>query len=102
MKKFLSDLLKRVSSRKFLLAFSGAITLALNQQWTEFVGVITAYLIAEGAGDAVERFKGGVSQFDSYVNTETDDDEVDTTVVETGKPIPTDTPLFNEELKEED
>ena len=96
----MKDFLKRITSRKFLLAVCGVVTFALNQQWTEMVGAITAYLIAEGAGDAVERFKGGVSQVNSYVNTPQDDDyEVDTSVVESGK---TGTPLFNEEVKEDD
>lgn len=101
MKKFLSDLFHRVTSRKFLLALFGAGTLAVNQQWTEFVGVITSYLVAEGAGDAVERFKGGVSTLDKYVNpvSQNVDDEVDTTVIETGKGG---IPLFNEEVKEDD
>lgn len=56
MLKFLGNLVKRLTSRKFLLALSAGALLAANQQWTELVAVAVAYVTAEGAGDAVERY----------------------------------------------
>ena len=100
MKKFLADLFQRVTSRKFIVAVLGAITLASNGQWNEFTLLILGYLTAEGAGDVVERFKGGVGTLNSYVNPEshnTDDSDIDTSSVVSGRD---DIPLFYEELKE--
>lgn len=56
MKKFLADLIQRLTSRKFLLAVSAAALLAANKQWNELVGVVIAYIGAEGIGDAAQRF----------------------------------------------
>lgn len=100
MKKFLEDMFQRATSRKFIITVIGLATLASNTQWTEFTALILGYLTAEGAGDVVERFKSSTSTLDSYVNPQSHniDEEVDTSVVVSGK----DTPLFNEEIKEED
>lgn len=98
MKKFLADMFQRATSRKFIITVIGLATLGSNGQWTEFTALILGYLTAEGAGDVVERFKGGVGTLDGYVNPMSqNDDEVDTSEVVTGK----DTPLFNEEVKED-
>lgn len=40
MKNYLTPL----TSRKFLLAAAGLLTLAANEQWTEFVVVLMGYL----------------------------------------------------------
>lgn len=94
----MKDFLARLTSRKFLVTVIGLAVLATSDQWTEFTALILGYLTAEGAGDAVERFKSGVSTLDGYVNptSQNEDDEVDTTSVTTGN-----MPLFNEEIKEE-
>jgi hypothetical protein len=98
MKNFINDLIKRVTSRKFLITVAGLVTLAGNGQWTEFTALVLGYLTAEGASDVVDRFKSGVGTLDGYVNPESQNiEDVDTSTVVTGK----DTPLFNEEVKED-
>lgn len=56
MKKFLSDLIKRLTSRKFLLTLGTALILVANQQWTELVILVSGYVGVEGLGDATQRF----------------------------------------------
>jgi hypothetical protein len=53
MKTFLKSLL----TRKFLLALGSFITLVANGQYTEALGVVSAYILAEGAADTVSRVK---------------------------------------------
>ena len=53
MKTFARSLL----TRKFLLALGAFITLCANGQYTEAVGVVSAYILAEGAADTVSRLK---------------------------------------------
>lgn len=57
MKKFLADLIGRLTSRKFLITLGTALILVANQQWNELVLLVSAYLASEGAGDVVERFQ---------------------------------------------
>jgi hypothetical protein len=52
----MKDFIKRLSSRKFLLAVAAMITAAANQQWHVFAATAFAYLGSEGLGDAVGRF----------------------------------------------
>ena len=54
---FLSGLIKRLTSRKFLLTLSAALVLVANQQWTELVALVSVYVGSEGLGDAAERYK---------------------------------------------
>jgi hypothetical protein len=54
---YLTNLIKRLTSRKFLLTVAGGLTLAANGQWTELVALISVYIGTEGAGDVVDRFK---------------------------------------------
>lgn len=56
MKKFLADLIKRLTSRKFLLTVGTALILISNQQWQELVVLIGAYVGVEGLSDAAERY----------------------------------------------
>lgn len=94
-------LIRRFTSRKFLLSVAGLVTLALNGQWNEFTFVLLGYVGAEGGADLVERLKTGVSTLNTYVNSESHNDvdieEVDTTRIITGKA----TPMFDEEPIEE-
>ena len=53
--KFIGELVKRFSSRKFLLTLAGGLTLAANQQWTELVILLTGYTGIEGFADITQR-----------------------------------------------
>lgn len=53
MQKFLADFIKRLSSRKFLVAVGGALTAYGNGQDKAAVGIIAAYLGVQGIVDAV-------------------------------------------------
>lgn len=60
MKKFLADLIKRFTSRKFLLTVISALYFYANHQYTEMAATVAAYVIAEGGADvatAYARFK---------------------------------------------
>lgn len=57
MKKFLANLIARLTSRKFLITVGSGLILVANQQWNELVILVSAYIAAEGAGDAVQRFQ---------------------------------------------
>lgn len=53
--------LKRLTSRKFLITVAGItifVTITLpDAAYTAIVTLISAYLVSEGAGDAVERYQ---------------------------------------------
>ena len=100
MKQFITDLVKRLSSRKFLLALGGAYVLYQNKQWGELVALLLGFIAAEGGADIVDKIKTGTKITNEYRNgtSQNDEFEVDTTKIETGKP--TNTPLFDEEIKE--
>lgn len=87
----------RLTSRKFWLTVGGAIVLIANNQWTELVALISAYMLAEGAKDVVEA-KSGVpmlpTPYENLPSIDDDEDKIDTSKVVTGN----DTPLFDEEL----
>lgn len=51
----MNDLKQRLTSRKLWLAVAAFITFALNDQWTEAMGIIVAYIGAEGVADAAGR-----------------------------------------------
>ena len=57
MKKFISDFIKRISSRKFLLALSACLVFYANKQWTELATAVVGYLAAEGFADTAERYQ---------------------------------------------
>ena len=46
-------------SRKFGLAVFGVIQAVVGHRYSEIVPIISAYLVAEGVGDAAARYKGG-------------------------------------------
>ena len=83
----------RLKSRKFWVAVGAFVTFVANQQWTEAMGVVIAYLGLQGVQDT---FKPSDTSPMTEIPT-SQNDEVDTTQVVTGN-----TPLFNEELKDED
>lgn len=56
MQRFLADLIKRLTSRKFMLTVGTALILIANQQYNELVLLIAGYLGVEGLGDAAERY----------------------------------------------
>jgi hypothetical protein len=90
------NLKQRLSSRKLWVAIGTFIVFVANNQWTEAMGVVIAYLGLQGVQDTVGQRYGGSPEISQDVLE--DEIEVDTSVVETGKGIP----LFNEEIKEED
>lgn len=94
----LKETLDRMLSRKFLLALAGAITLMANKEWAAMVTLLLGYIAAEGGADVVDRLKNGAKVANRYINPESQNDEVDTSIITTGKPEPT--PMFNEEVKE--
>lgn len=52
----MKNLIKRFTSRKFLLALAACLTFYANAQYTELAATVIAYLGSEGAADAVQRF----------------------------------------------
>lgn len=52
----MKDLLKRLTSRKFLLTVGGALILIANQQWNELALLLGSYIGIEGASDTAARF----------------------------------------------
>lgn len=88
----------RLLSRKLWLTIATAVVFILNEQYTEAMGVIIAYLGIQGGIDAVSSTRGAVSiPFDVNSSVSQNDDYVvDQSKVVTGKA----TPLFDEEVKE--
>lgn len=56
MQKFTADLIRRLTSRKFLLTLGTALVLYSNGQYTELTVLIAGYIGVEGAGDVAERY----------------------------------------------
>lgn len=60
MKKFLLDLIGRLSSRKFLVTVGGIGAVTMYPQYADkIVQLISVYVTAEGAGDLVKRYADG-------------------------------------------
>ena len=55
-KKFLGDLIKRATSRKFILTVAAALTFYANKQYTELAATVLAYLAVEGGADVVAAY----------------------------------------------
>ena len=81
----MKELLKRLTSRKFLLAVAAALVFYANGQWAELVAVILGYLGVEGGADIAGRFaqikyvapvQKQAELADSFFKQE-DDDDVD-------------------------
>lgn len=53
MKTFIRSLF----TRKFLLVLGTVVTLIANEQYTEAVAAVSAYVLAEGAADTVSRYQ---------------------------------------------
>lgn len=51
----MKDFFMRLTSRKFLLTVAAACILAANNQWAEFVVLVSGYMGIEGLGDAADR-----------------------------------------------
>lgn len=49
--------LKSLLTRKFLLVLGTTIVLIANGQYTEAVAAVSAYVLAEGAADTVQRYQ---------------------------------------------
>ena len=65
MQKYLSRLIVRLTSRKFLVTAAGALALYSSKQYTEFVVLILGYLGVEGGADLVQRYRtGGLTALD--------------------------------------
>lgn len=97
--KFITDLLKRISSRKFLITIAGmGLVVTFPENAPEIVTLTVGYVAAEGVGDAAERYKAQdvkkaetiledtkiqVGQLDDYGTT-----TVDTNTLVPGNEIP--------------
>lgn len=87
MKKFLADLIKRFTSRKFLLTLGTALIFIANQQWNELLALIVAYTGFEGGADIVERYRNvtpDLSKVDTTQLSQLYNDAVDEGVIEPG------------------
>ena len=51
----MKDFIKRLSSRKFLLAVAAFATAAANGEWGVALGAVLGYLGVEGAADVMDR-----------------------------------------------
>ena len=61
----MTEFLKSLLSRKFLLALAGLLTLVANKQYPEAVTVLLGYLGVEGAADVATRVTGNSPTGDS-------------------------------------
>lgn len=55
----MKEFLRRLTSRKFLLAVAALLTLAANNEWHMFAVTAAGYMAAEGAPDVVTRYSQG-------------------------------------------
>lgn len=53
----MKNFLVRLTSRKFLLAVASFCTFMANKQYTEAMGVVVAYVAAEGFSDTAQRYQ---------------------------------------------
>lgn len=59
----MSELIRRFTSRKFLLVLAAGIAAVANGEWTTVLGIVAAYLGVEGALD----YKGQAEEVDPIV-----------------------------------
>lgn len=57
--KQIGGFLGRMTSRKFLLTVALCLIFVANMQYAEAVALAVAFITAEGAGDAVDRYVSG-------------------------------------------
>lgn len=58
MQKFITDLIKRLSSRKFLITLGGVAAVITFPEQAEYIVTLTVTFVgAEGLGDAAERYQ---------------------------------------------
>lgn len=86
----MKDFLKRLTSRKFLLALAASLTFYANGQYTELAATVIAYLGAEGYIDG-KREKAQTNAAPqslgtptTYTPSEPDDDGVDRSAIVAG------------------
>lgn len=89
MKKETADFIKRLTSRKFLVAVSAMLAAAADGQWHVFIIAALGYLGSEGLGDAVGRYSEAKYQkLDADVQTLLSDlkadEDVDKGVITSG------------------
>lgn len=88
---------ERLLSRKLWIAIASFAVFILNDQYTEAMGVIIAYLGIQGGADIVNNSRSVSIPFgNNNAMSQNDDYAVDQSKVVTGKA----TPLFDEEPKE--
>lgn len=74
----------RLSSRKFLLALGAFITFIANDEFSEAMGVVLAYMGVEGYADIMQRRNGSYEAQDDDLGgvvTPDTEDEADTTEI---------------------
>lgn len=89
MKKFLTGLLARLTSRKFLLALGTGLVFYVNKQYTELMWVVLGYLGAEGGTDAVrayseQKYVETVKTVNDSLFLQGDDEDIDRSSVVPG------------------
>lgn len=63
------EFLKRLTSRKFLLALGAFLTAVANNEWMVAMAVVLGYLGVEGANDVVKTRNNTKNTEDEYVVT---------------------------------
>ena len=85
----MKDFIKRLTSRKFLLAVAAMLTAAANNQWHVLVISALGYLGSEGAADVVDRYSSAkynkvLQDVRVLANDLGSDEDVDKTVITPG------------------
>lgn len=93
----MNEFIKRYTSRKLILTVAGALALYSAGAYSEVVILLLGYIGIQGGSDIVSKYNSKTLTA-SDIQAVTDDYDVDTSKIVSGKPQPT--PLFNEEEKE--
>lgn len=96
----MNDLRNRLTSRTFWVAVGTIILLVANHQYTEAASVAVSYILGEKAVDTFSNRPVIVSTPKNPMS-QNDDEEVDTSVIVSGKTkdVPVGTPMFDEQPK---
>jgi hypothetical protein len=93
----MKEFINRYTSRKLILTVAGAVALYSAGAYDQVVILLIGYIGVQGGSEIVSKYKSKTLTA-SDIEAVTDNYEVDTSKIVSGKPKPT--PLFNEEEKE--
>jgi hypothetical protein len=93
----MKEFINRYTSRKLILTVAGAVALYSAGAYDQVVILLIGYIGVQGGSEIVSKYKTKTLMA-SDIEAVTDNYEVDTSKIVSGKPKPT--PLFNEEEKE--